>query len=73
MPLDKSVFEESLRAALAVEGELYAWQKFLATEAGTYRMVAEFVDSTHASRAVKRCNGKTVCVGVLFSSQIFRS
>lgn len=60
--IDKFEFEDSLRAALSAEGEIYAWQKLLASEAGSYRMVAEFVDSTVASRAVKRCNGKTAGV-----------
>ncbi|KAI9646936.1 hypothetical protein NHQ30_004936 [Ciborinia camelliae] len=58
--IDKKVFEESLRELLSVEGELYAWQKFLATEAGTFRLCAEFVDSAFVSRAIERCNNKLI-------------
>ncbi|KAF7875068.1 hypothetical protein EAF04_002240 [Stromatinia cepivora] len=58
--IDKKVFEESLRDLLSVEGELYAWQKFLATEAGTFRLCAEFVDSAMVSRAIDRCNNKLI-------------
>ncbi|KAF5879639.1 putative rna recognition domain-containing protein 2 protein [Botrytis fragariae] len=58
--IDKKVFEESLRDLLSVEGELYAWQKFLATEAGTFRLCAEFVDSAMVARAIERCNNKLI-------------
>ncbi|ESZ99458.1 hypothetical protein SBOR_0220 [Sclerotinia borealis F-4128] len=58
--IDKQVFEESLRDLLSVEGELYAWQKFLATEAGTFRLCAEFVDSAMVARAIERCNNKII-------------
>ncbi|KAM3073807.1 hypothetical protein ACMFMG_008430 [Clarireedia jacksonii] len=58
--LDKKEFEESLRELLSAEGELYAWQKLLATEAGTFRMVAEFADSALVTRAIARCNNKII-------------
>ncbi|TAQ90445.1 hypothetical protein B7494_g1292 [Chlorociboria aeruginascens] len=57
---DTKEFEESLRALLSAEGELHAWQKLLATEAGTFRMVAEFMDAAMAVRAVQRCHGKKI-------------
>ncbi|RAL60197.1 hypothetical protein DID88_000818 [Monilinia fructigena] len=58
--IDKKVFEESLRELLSVECELYAWQKFLATEAGTFRLCAEFVDSAFVTRAIERCNNRII-------------
>jgi hypothetical protein len=45
---------------LSVEGQLFAWQKLAATEAGTFRIVAEFFDSALALRAVQRLNGKEI-------------
>lgn len=60
--LDRKAFEESLRELLSAEGELYAWQKLLATEAGTFKMVAEFADSGLAGRAIARCNNKIIGV-----------
>lgn len=56
------MFEESLRAMLSAEGDLYAWKRILATEAGIYRMVAEFIDSDMAPRAARRCNKQTIGV-----------
>ncbi|KAA8572925.1 hypothetical protein EYC84_003476 [Monilinia fructicola] len=58
--IDKKVFEESLRELLSVECDLYAWQKFLATEAGTFRLCAEFVDSSFVARAIERCNNRII-------------
>lgn len=60
--IDKKVFEESLRDLLAIECPLYAWQKFLATEAGTFRLCAEFVDSAFVPRAIERCNNRIIGV-----------
>jgi hypothetical protein len=54
--VNRKEFEESLRALLAVEGPLCAWQKLSATEVGTFQMVAEFFDASLAPRAVQRCN-----------------
>ena len=62
-PYNKKAFEDALRAMLSAEaGEdgLNAWQKLAATEAGTFRMVAEFCDSTLARNAVQRLNGHTI-------------
>jgi hypothetical protein len=61
-PYKKSVFEDSVRAILSAQGDLFAWQKLMATEAGAFRMVAEFCDCSNAELAVKRLNGKTLAL-----------
>lgn len=58
--LDKKAFEDAMRNMLQVEGKLCAWQKISATEAGTFRLIAEFEDVDVAQRAVKRCKGIAV-------------
>lgn len=50
---------------LGVDGAIYAWQKQLATEAGTLRLVAEYSDVNSAARAIERLNGATVRVSSL--------
>lgn len=60
--IDMKAFEESLRDLLSVEGELYAWQRFCATEAGTFRLCAEFVDSAMVARTIERCDNKLIGV-----------
>lgn len=50
---------------LSVDGTIYAWQKQLATEAGTLRLVAEYSDVNSAVRAIERLNGATVRVSSL--------
>ncbi|PQE16546.1 meiosis mei2 protein [Rutstroemia sp. NJR-2017a BBW] len=64
--LDRKEFEESLRELLSAEGELHAWQKLLATEAGTFKMVAEFANSALVPRAINRCNNKMIGVRLSF-------
>lgn len=61
-PCNKKTFEDGLRAMLSAEGLLYAWQKLAATEAGVFRMVAEFGDSALALHAVQRLDGKRIKV-----------
>lgn len=68
--IDKKVFEESLRELLSVECDLYAWQKFLATEAGTFRLCAEFVDSSFVARAIERCNNRIIGVCIIYFSLV---
>ena len=59
-PCNKKVFEDGLIGALSAEGDLFAWQKQAATEAGTYRMVAEYCDATVALHAVERLNREQI-------------
>ncbi|KAG9246370.1 RNA recognition motif 2-domain-containing protein [Calycina marina] len=63
---DKKGFEQNLRQLLGVSGELVAWQKFAATEAGVFRLVAEFYDADHATAAVERVHGRVLKVGKHF-------
>lgn len=55
---NKKSFEDGLRQLLEVDGKLCAWQKISATEAGTFRLIAEFCDIKKAQMAITRCNGK---------------
>jgi hypothetical protein len=59
-PCNKKTFEDGLRALVSVEGKLNAWQKLAATEAGAFRMVAEFCDSALALHAIQRLDGKNI-------------
>jgi hypothetical protein len=47
-----------------VDGAVYAYQKQLATEAGTFRLIAEYSDVNSAVRAIERLNGTTVRVSI---------
>lgn len=55
---NKKEFEDGLKQLLEVDGKLCAWQKISATEAGTFRLIAEFCDIKKAKQAIARCNGK---------------
>lgn len=59
-PYNKKAFEQGVIDLLSVEGELYAWQKQAATQAGTFRMVVEYCDITHAMRTVQHLNGHKI-------------
>jgi hypothetical protein len=59
-PYNKKAFEEGLIALLSAEGNLFAWQKQAATEAGTFRMVVEYCDAAHAVRTVQRLHGRQI-------------
>jgi hypothetical protein len=49
---------------LSIDGAVYAYQKQLAAEAGTLRLIAEYSDVNSATRAVERLNGATVRVSI---------
>jgi hypothetical protein len=55
---------------LSAEGKLFAWQKLSATEAGAFRMVAEFDNASLAPRAVNRCNGKQIGVSFIINGLV---
>jgi hypothetical protein len=59
---DRSKIENVIIDLLNVDGVVYAYQKQLATEAGTLRMIIEFSDVGSAHRAVTRLNGIVVKV-----------
>lgn len=59
-PYNKKSFEQGVIDLLSVEGDLFAWQKQAATEAGTFRMVVEYCDVTHAIRTIQRLNGHQI-------------
>lgn len=59
---DRAKIEDIIVDLLAVDGAVYAYQKQLATEIGTVRMIVEFCDVGSAHRAVARLNGSTVRV-----------
>jgi hypothetical protein len=48
---------------LKLDGDIYAFQKQLASEAGTIRLIAEFSNVNEAANSVERVNGRTVRVG----------
>lgn len=59
---DRAKIEDIIVDLLSVDGAVYAYQKQLATETGTFRMIAEFCDVGSAHRAVARLNGAVVRV-----------
>lgn len=58
---DRNRFQESLLSTISAEGELYAW-KNISSEAGTFKMIAEFADATEVQHALLHCNGKRIKV-----------
>jgi hypothetical protein len=66
---DRAKLEGIMLDMLSVDGFVYAFQKQLATEAGTLRLIVEYSDVNAASRAVERLNGAIIRVSVKF---IFR-
>lgn len=52
---------------LAVDGVIYAFQKQLAAEAGTLRLIVEYCDVNSAARAVSRLNGTVIRVSACHS------
>ncbi len=62
---DRAKLEGIILDLLRVDGAVYAYQKQLATEAGTLRLVAEYDDVNSAARAIERLNGATVRVSML--------
>src|SRR5450432_2008661 len=61
---DRAKLEGIILDLLNVDGTVYAYQKQLATEAGTFRLIAEYGDVNAAARAVERLNGATVRVSI---------
>lgn len=61
---DTSQIEKIITDLLAIDGQIYAYQKQMASELGTIRMVVEFCDVGSAHRAVARLNGISVRVSV---------
>ena len=62
---DNDKIESIIVDLLSIDGVIYAYQKQLASEHGTLRMVVEFCDVGSAHRAVARLNGATVRVRLL--------
>jgi hypothetical protein len=61
---DRAKLEVIILDLLSIDGAVYAYQKQLATEAGTLRLIAEYSDVNSAARAVERLNGATVRVSI---------
>ena len=59
---DNDKIESIIVDLLSIDGAIYAYQKQMASEAGTLRVVVEFCDVGSAHRAVARLNGATVRV-----------
>ena len=71
--MNKKRFEETLINWLEVDNhKLCAWQKLSATQAGTFRLVAEYYDSAFAAKAVERSKGDRVKVSGTFFCTVFR-
>lgn len=60
--IERSKLEDIMLDLLTVDGSIYAYQKQAATEAGTVKLIAEFVDVTSAERVIDRLNGKIMRV-----------
>jgi hypothetical protein len=56
----KKQFGEMLLDLLSVEGNLCAWTRY--NDPGSLHLVAEFADSSMASRAIQRLNGQVIGV-----------
>ena len=69
---DNDKIESIIVDLLSIDGAIYAYQKQLASEHGTLRMVVEFCDVGSAHRAVARLNGATVRVSHPHSSFVRR-
>jgi hypothetical protein len=68
---DRSKLEIMMIELLGLDGTIYAYQKQLASEAGTLRLVAEYCDVTCAEPAVKRLNESSIRVSKLTLLQAF--
>ncbi|KAH8598070.1 RNA recognition motif 2-domain-containing protein [Bisporella sp. PMI_857] len=68
---DKRAFEDHIRTLLADPDDLVAWQKSLATEAGTFALVAEFGDADKAKAIVATLNGIRVKVGKTYKPSAY--
>ncbi len=61
---DRTKLEVIVLDLLSIDGVVYAYQKQLATEAGTFHLIAEFSDFNAAAKAVERLNGTVIQVGI---------
>lgn len=60
--VDRKKLEDIITDLISVDGDIYAFQKQLATEAGTLRLIAEYCDVRCANKAIDRLNGAIVRV-----------
>jgi hypothetical protein len=59
---ERAKLEGIILDLLSIDGVVYAYQKQLATEAGTIRLIAEYSDVNSAAHAVERLDGATIRV-----------
>lgn len=70
--IDKTKFEDEIRSLLAAKNRsLYAWEKMLNEEVGTFALVAEFHDSSHAKLVAQELHGKVIGVCRLLALAIW--
>ncbi len=64
---DKGKFEDEIRELLSANGRsLFAWEKLTDGEIGTFVLVAEFFDASHAKAVVQEWHGKVIGVSDIF-------
>jgi hypothetical protein len=71
---DQRKFEDDIRALLSAEDRsIYAWQKLLDGPIGTFALVVEYHDVSHAKLAIQELHGKVIGVCNLLYSLLFTS
>jgi hypothetical protein len=71
MGYDKGKFEDDIRAILSAKGRsLYAWQKLADGEIGTFALVVEFHDASHAKLVVQELHGKVIGVSDIYILEV---